>query len=151
MKIEDKILQSPLEKLAAKKAKIEIREKLIKKRERKLKVSRFIEIGTMAARCGIDTLDDDQLIGAFIEIKERSKDHNAVKNWKKNGEEHLKKNCLPLIISFANELDENMKKALKTLNFRWNSFRREWYGYGIKDELEKLIKESHGNIEVAKG
>ncbi len=56
---------------------------------------------------------------------------------------------LPLIVSFETDPPPEIKTALKGLKFRWNAFRREWYGYGQKDQLEELLKASKATIETS--
>ncbi|HVW99163.1 MAG TPA: hypothetical protein VHA52_01770 [Candidatus Babeliaceae bacterium] len=139
---------SPLEKLKAKKEKIKFKEKVLKKKDQQRKKSRFIQIGTLAARHEIDHFDDPTLSGAFAKIKELSQDPEVVKQWKQHGERLAKVDRLPLIISFEKEPSEEVKKALKNSHFRWVSFRQEWHGYGIKEELEKLVLQHGGKVEV---
>lgn len=151
MKIKDEKVSELIEKLAEKKARIEHKEKLIREKERKKKVRRFIEIGNIASRFGMDALDDPALIGAFAEMEERSKNPAIMDEWKKRSETLSKGSHLPLMISFGKELTDDMKKFLKENRFRWNTFRKEWHGYGIKQEIEELVKSCHGKVEVARG
>lgn len=141
---------SVLEKLKAQKAKIEQKEKLIKEKERKMKLRRLIQIGTLAARSEIDHLDDPTLSGAFAQIKEGLKNPEMIKKWRQDGEQLDKVNRLPLIVSFAKEPSEELKKVLRNQNFKWVNFRQEWHGYGIKDEIEKLIEPVGGRVEVVR-
>lgn len=134
------------EKLAQKKVAIEHKEKLLKLKERKLKTRRFIEVGSLASKYGIDQLDDETLIGAFSEMKERSQQPALLAEWKQKGAEFTTQHPSPLIVSFPKEISDELKDSLKDRKFKWNHFRKEWQGYGIKDEVENLVKDAQGNV-----
>jgi hypothetical protein len=140
-----------LKKLAEKKEKLKFQEQLLHQKSRKQKTKRMIEIGSIAANFGIDAFDNSTIAGAFAEIHEKFQQPNCVENWRKKGEALSKKSRLPLLVSFGKEPSDDVKMALKSQRFKWNSMRKEWQGYGIKDEIEKLIQEFHGKAEVASG
>lgn len=134
------------EKLAQRKVAIEHKEKLLKLKERKLKTRRFIEVGSLASKYGIDRLDDETLMGAFSELKERSQQPALLAEWKQKGAEFTTQHPSPLIVSFPKEISDELKDSLKDRKFKWNHFRKEWQGYGIKDEVENLVKDAQGNV-----
>lgn len=144
---------SEKEKLAQKFAKLEMKEKLIKEKERKLRTKRLIELGSIITSAGLDDLEKEILLGAFLEIKNLSGKDGKINDWREKGKGFLKTdeelNPQPLIISFASELPGEIKTALKKKKFKWNQFRREWYGYGKKEELEKSLSGLNANVEVA--
>lgn len=146
-------LESKMEKLAIKRAQIEQRERLLKQKERKLETKRLIEIGRLAAKVGIDTLDSPTLAGAFIDIREKFLNPDIKKTWEENGNhfltDELKSNDQPIIIKFSLNPSEEAKAKLKHLRFRWNNFRKEWYGYGKIEEIQNLIKGSDASVELA--
>ena len=144
-------LTNLMEKLAQKKAEIEQREKVLRDRERKLKTRRFIEVGSIASKFGIDGFDDETLMGAFAELQEKSKQATVLAEWKQKGEALSISRHSPLIISFGNEPSNEVKTVLKEKRFKWNTFNKEWHGYGIKDELEGLIKDFNGKVDIVKG
>lgn len=150
MKIEDKKITNLIEKLAKKKAGIEFREKILKDKERKIKTRRFIQVGSIAAKFEIDGLDDETLVGAFAEMQERSKQGNTLAEWKQKGLDLSETRLSPLIVSFAKEVSDEVKASLKEKRFKWNTFRKEWQGYGIREEIETLVKEFGGIVDVAK-
>ncbi len=80
------ILGLQKEQLAKKKAKIEAREKLLKVKERQFRIRKFIQIGELAFKTGIDILDTTILLGAFVEIQEKSNEQETLKTWAKKGE-----------------------------------------------------------------
>lgn len=139
-------------KLAIKKEKIQIREKLLREKERKKRARRFEEIGKMAFKTNIDTIEKDALVGAFIEIYEQQKDDATRERWKRKSEEFAKKeektDATPLSVKFTNEPTKNTTDKLKELNFKWNRFRKEYYGYGSKERLEQILEGNDFLIEV---
>ncbi len=147
------ILDIQKERLAKKKAKIEAKEKLLKVKERQFKIRKFIELGELVCKTGIDALDMTILLGAFVEIQEKSTEHETLKSWAKKGQHFVEKeqasNDLPLIISFETDPPPDIKNTLKGLKFKWNAFRREWYGYGKKERLEELLKAFKATIETS--
>lgn len=149
MKLKSDQIIDRMKKLAEKRAKIDYKEKLLKEKVRKQKTKRLIEIGNVASRFGIADFDNDILIGAFAEMQERSHDDEVMERWKKKGISSSETSLHPLLISFGKTPSEELKRVLKNKRFKWNSIRKEWQGYGIKEEVEKLIEEFNGKIEVA--
>jgi len=140
-----------LKKIAEKKEKLEQKERVLKQKNRKIQIRKFIEIGTLAAKFGLDNLDNEVLLGAFAEIEEKAKDSPIIEQWKKKALLLKAKQQLRLIISFAQSPSEELKKALKCKNFRCNEWRKELYGFGLKEELEELVSAHTGKVEVVEG
>ena len=139
-----------LKELAEKKEKLKFQERQLREKSRKQKTKRMIEVGSLATNFGIDAFDDLTITGAFAEIQEKSQPAQ-LENWRKKGEALSKKSLTPLLISFGKEPNDYVKMTLRNLRFKWNSMRKEWQGYGIKEEIEKLIHEFQGKVEVANG
>lgn len=137
-------LEKRKEALKLKKSRIEHQEKLLKLKERKNRTRLLIEVGGVASKAGIDHLNTNTLLGAFLEIKEKEKDEGAIKQWTKKGAEALdldkKQNGEPLIVTFAEEPVKSVKVKLRGVGLRWNRFRREWQGFSKKAQLENLLK-----------
>ena len=137
-------LDKKKEALKLKKSRIEHQERLLKLKERKNRTRLLIEVGGVASKAGIDHLNTNTLLGAFLEIKEKETDERVVKEWTKKGAEALdvdiKQNGEPLIVTFAKEPEKSVKVKLRGVGLRWNRFRREWQGFARKGHLEKLLK-----------
>jgi hypothetical protein len=133
------------------KEKIRLKEKELKEREKKIRAKKFIEIGRLAFRVDIDTLDEDALLGAFIEISEKIND-KSINAWKKKSEELRKKQetseRTPLSVCFKSPPNKEIKDRFKELGFRWNSFRKEFFGHGQHSLLSELVKGLDCKIEV---
>lgn len=59
-----------------------------------------------------------------------------------------KEDKIALLITFTAEPPREIKSQLRDLNFKWNPFRKEWYGYGDRKDLLRLIKPFGGNVEL---
>jgi pyruvate-formate lyase len=147
-------LKSRLDKIAKKKQDLLGKEKLIKDlekaKEKKKRLKKSIEIGKLACQFNIDAFDLEVLTGAFIEISERIQNSEQAAKWKTNANNLSMKETYSekaLSLAFANEVNADLKNTLKGLGFRWNKFRKEFYGYGKKQELEKLFKNDKCTIE----
>lgn len=145
-------LEKKKEALKLKKSRIEHQERLLKLKERKNRTRILIEIGGIAAKAGIDHLNTNTLLGAFLEIKEREQEEGMIKRWTKNGAEALdrdkKNNGEPLIVTFAEEPEKKIKTEIRQAGLRWNRFRKEWQGFAKRATLEKLLKGTEYQIQV---
>lgn len=141
-------------KIALKKARLERKEKSLMEMERKLRIRKLIELGSLVSKAGIEWMDIDTLFGAFLEIKEKSTNENVLKAWNEKGSQAFifdqKNQSQRLIISFREDPPQETKNALRDMRFRWYAFRREWYGIGKKEEIEKILSNDQANIEIAK-
>ncbi len=139
------------EKLALKKAVLEKREKLLREKERKIRIRKLIKLGELVSKTGIGNLSENILFGAFLEIKDNSHSPSILNRWESSGTKafaaDIHNTPQQLAVSFKKESQE-AKALLKERQFKRNSFRKEWYGYGEKEELEKLLKEYNATIEV---
>jgi len=144
-------LEEEKKKLALKKSRIEAKEKRLKEKERKVRTRRLIELGGLVSKAGVEELNNNALLGALLDIKEKLKEESTVKKWKDKGAADFEKdkaqNGEALIVSFDTEPPREVKDKLRNLGLRWNRFRREWQGYGKKDLLEKELKEFGATIE----
>lgn len=139
-----------LKKIAETKEKLEQKERLLKLKNRKAQIRRWIEIGSIASKFGLDKFDDLVLRGAFAEIQEKAKHSPTMENWRQQAQSQQVSDQAKLLIIFADEPSEKLKKSLKEKQFRWNRWRKEWYGHGKKDEIETLVREHGGRVEVVK-
>lgn len=148
-------LEKKKEALKLKKSRIEHQERLLKLKERKNRTRVLIEIGGVAAKAGIDHLNTNTLLGAFLEIKEKEKEESVVKRWTKKGAEALdmdkKENGEPLIVTFSEEPEKRIKTQIRKEGLRWNRFRREWQGFARRTTLEKLLKGTEHELQVLSG
>jgi len=144
-------LEEEKKKLALKKSRIEAKEKRLKEKERKVQTRRLIELGGLISKAGVEELNNNALLGALLEIKEKIQEQSTVKKWRDKGaaafEKDQAQNGEALIVSFDAEPPREAKDTLRNLGLRWNRFRREWQGYGKKDLLEQELKKFGAMIE----
>lgn len=147
----EKILEQKV-LISAKKEKLEMREKLLRNKERKIQTKRLIQDGELISKAGIDHLDPNALLGALLEIKEKSKNEKSISEWSEKGKallaSHRSEGKQPLIVSFDSELLPITKSTLKSLKFKWNPFRKEWYGLGKKEDIESIFKDQRVGMKV---
>ena len=74
--------------LAQKKARLQKYEALLKAQERKEKLSHRIKVGELAEKAGIDKLDPDVLLGAFIDLSKRLNNETEKDRWKQLSRDH---------------------------------------------------------------
>lgn len=140
------------ERLNKKLERLKEQEKKLLEKEKLMKKNRYAEIGKLAYKAKIGSLNENLLLGAFLEISHKMKTDSHQKSWEKLAEDFqndLTSNSnTPLTISFKTHPDKEIQEQLKGLKFRWNSFRGEYYGYGNHDELKELLKNCSCKIEV---
>ncbi|PJD94555.1 MAG: hypothetical protein CK425_11285 [Parachlamydia sp.] len=144
------VLEAIKEKILLKKQKLKEQEKMIKNQEKTSKIKRFSELGRLAYKAKLESLDEKVLLGAFLEIAEKSQDAKALKAWLERSEkiQNDTTSLKRILISFRAVPNQEIKDQLKKMNFRWNSFRGEYYGRGTKDDLTNLLKGLDVSIEV---
>lgn len=144
-------LDSEKLKLAQKKGRLEQKEKAIMQKERKLQLKRLIGFGELVVKSGLDSLEAPALLGALLEIRD-SVSEKLEKKWAEKGLQQMQSeranNSQALIIQFSKESSAKTKKELRSRKFRWNQFRREWYGYGKKEELSEFIKALNETAQI---
>lgn len=148
MKLKDDKIIDKLKKIAEKETQLELEKRVLREKARKQATKKFIQIGSIAARFELDQLDNLTLAGAFAEIQEMSKNESIKEEWRRKGEASTKTSLCPLLISFGKEPSTDMIDILKNMRFKWNKFHKEWQGYGIKDEIEKLVHEFNGKVKA---
>lgn len=144
-------------KLETTKQKLRQREKILKEKEKMASKSALSTLGKLIVKGRVSHLDHEALIGALLEISEKSKDEKNLIAWRKKSQQHtidvLQKDEISLkrsatTISFENQPTSEIRKKLKELNFKWNSFRSEYYGFGNQDELADLLVDHKCKIET---
>lgn len=141
--------------LEQRKAKLSLEEQKLHLQERKLRTRRLIELGGLVVKAELDQLNNNTLLGAFLSLKHESAQIDKVNLWteqgatafKKSKSNHTQEEKVPLVITFVSEPTHETKSHLRDLKFKWNPFRKEWYGYGLESELNNLVRECGGAVE----
>lgn len=135
-----------------KKKKIRLQEQILREKEKRRKIKRAEKIGRLAVKAGIDDIDDDAFLGAFIEIAEKSENQKDVERWKKRSTSFTSKTCPDaIILTFETPPSKEEKETIKSLGLKWNKFRNEYYGYGELDALKKEFPDENCTIRVVDG
>ena len=150
----DKAKQKLDEEKQRLKAKIKSKEEMLRIKEKKQLFNQLVEIGKVAQKANINDIDRLTLLGAFIEISKVKEDPSKLASWRKQGELLEEKNSQSdssaLTIKFSSTPSEANLKKIKELKFKWNRFRKEFYGYGNKETLNNLLKNDQPIIEEIK-
>lgn len=143
-------IQLKKEKLKKQEMQIRHKERMLKNHEKKSQEKKMFELGNLAVQAQIDIIEPKALLGAFIEIAEKSHDKKTLQSWIEKSELHKKTNgtMQKILISFQKVPSQEIKNQLKQMNFRWNSFRGEYYGYAFKEELENLLTGLDYSLEI---
>jgi hypothetical protein len=149
------------ERLERQKARLQSQEQKLKTLERKQRTRRLIELGGLIVKAELEELNNNTLLGALLSLKHNMTRNEAIlSEWTEQGAkafESLDQNqstgtdTTPVVITFKSEPPRELKSQLRDLNFKWNPFRKEWYGYGNLHELKSLIKPANGTIESCEG
>jgi hypothetical protein len=141
------VILSKKEKRAQTRARLEKNQRIINSLERKNKLKKLIELGGIITTAGVSELTTEILFGALLEIKELSTNKDALKRWKGKQESWAQNNhAKRLIVKLLGEESPENTSVLKTRKFHWNAFRKEWYGFGNKEELQSVLTKDHVEI-----
>lgn len=150
------------EKIISKKLSIEQKINRLKEKEYKLKSMerknrnrKIFELGGLVAKAKIDHLNSDQLLGAFLTILEQSQNPETLQSWAKKGgiafAKDRKNKGNPIIVTFKEKPNAEIRKQLREFGLKWNSFREEWQGITHVDVIQDFINSNNGQIiEVKK-
>lgn len=127
-----------LESLTNKKKQLDAKARKLQEVSRKEKTKSLIRLGSIVEKAGLLDLDQNALLGALIEIAEKSSDKSNINSWKRIAESQISsvKDRVAIIMS-VEDCDLNTSKDIsKKHKLKWNSFRKEWYGYADIDQLK---------------
>jgi hypothetical protein len=139
-------------KLEQKKARLQKQEITLKLKERRARTRQLIKLGGLVAKAGINGLEDNVLLGAFLSIKDSLEDEDKLINWKKAGADCFakdNKDKSPVILKFNEKPDNDIRTIIRAQGLKWNALRKEWYGYVIDvTELELSLDGLDFKLEV---
>jgi hypothetical protein len=146
------------EKLERQKARLQSKEQKLKTLERKHRTRRLIELGGLIVKAELDALNNNILLGALLSIKQQmTNNETIIHEWTEQGARAFEaqnpttesgSNTAPLVITFKTEPPRELKSQLRDLNFKWNPFRKEWYGYGDMNALSRLTQHHGAVVEL---
>ena len=98
-------------------------------------------------------LDKDVILGSLLDLAENLLTNEVVEKFKEKAKEYQKKISAknPITISLKNPPSSESKLLLKKMKFKWNSFRKEFYGFGDITNIEKQMAGIECSINVIDG
>jgi len=144
------ILERKKLSLEIKKCKIKQLEASVKTAERKARTRQLIELGGLVSKAGLDSFDTNTLLGALLEVSEKSSDKKILNAWTHKGGiafNQEKSQKVAVTISFTEKPTSEIRVALKDLGLKWNPLRKEWEGYAEKEKFESLKNQENMKIQ----
>ena len=141
------------QRLEQKKARMRLEETRLKLKERKTRTRHLIEIGGLVTKAGLNDLPTNTLYGALLFLSNELKNNDSIRSaWTIKGNSAFnkeKQDSKPVILSFASEPIKEVRDTIRSLGFRFNKFRKEWYG-NVKDmeELKTCVSKCRHELEV---
>jgi hypothetical protein len=136
-------IESEKSKIERKIEALKMRERVLEERAKRKAAKQLIEVGKLAERVGITSLTIEELLGAFLELSEKSKRKDQLEEWKERASRYnagkVENEAMALIVQLKSSATQEVKNALKKLGFKWNDFRKEWYGYGIETSVRAAL------------
>ena len=122
-------------------------------KEKKLKEKHLYDMGRGAKKAGVDFLSDEEFLGAMLYLYEMiEKDSDIAKTFRQKGEDFLErenrgKTAVVIEIAYKDYTDN--KAIFRKHNFKFNSLRKEFYGYVSDMEVfKKELGECKYKIEI---
>ena len=133
-------------------AKLTRQQAALKTLSRKERTHRLIELGGLIAKAELDTLDAAALYGALLAVKRTIVENSqVVADWKRHGGSALTAQAQadprrPLVVTFATEPGDEIRKALKAFRLRWSDVMEHWEGNADPN----VVKNAVGSLGVVK-
>lgn len=112
-------------------------------------------MGQLVAENGLDSFDRDTLLGALLEVKEKSGHADNLESWRERAKLALEKNIpneVPVIVTFLTPPNKDVRAILKNSGLKWNPFRQEWQGFSNPTSLREALNTTDAGIqEIAIG
>ena len=142
-------------RLEQKKNRLIAEETRLKLKERKMRTRKLIELGGLIAKARLDHIDTNTLYGALLSLADAAKQNdNMIRVWTEAGKHALEQEqalFTAVIVKFSEQPNESVRKKIRLIGLRWNSFRGEWYGnISNLDELKSTIEGFEHDLEVIK-
>ena len=150
-----KNVEEQKKKLEQKKNRLSIEETKLKLKERKARTRHLIENGGLITKAGLDHLPSNALYGALLSLKEQiNESQEIMAAWVVKGDAAFneeQQKFTPVILTFENPPEKEIRDQIRSLGLRWNKFRKEWYGTCTDlDVLNAVIKNQQHKLEVFK-
>ena len=145
-------IESKKQALNQKINKLKQQEAKLKEAERKSRNRKLFEKGGLIEKAQLDHLSSNQLYGALLQIKKLSENPTHLKEWEHMGgaafHNENKQNGEAIVVTFPEKPTMEIRKQLRKVGLKWNSFREEWQGVCVLEEINAFIKNNNGNISL---
>ena len=121
--------------------------------ERKKRTRILIEAGALMEKANLLHFSPAQLLGALLEIEDKSKNIDTIKAWENSGAQNFntaknEDHRQPCLVTFDTPPSSDVTKNLRTLGLRWNKFRQEWEGKSDVHQLKEIVERCGGKITL---
>jgi glycyl-tRNA synthetase (class II) len=142
-------------KLEQKKNRLLAEETRLKLKERKMRTRHLIELGGLVTKANLDYLSSSTFYGALLSLAHSLETNPTIKDeWTKLGKakfDQEKKEKTALILKFAQQPSDEIRKTIRNHGLKWNKFRSEWYGECFDiDSLKNDLASIQHTIEILK-
>lgn len=146
------IIESKKQVLNQKINKLKQQEAKLKEAERKSRNRKLFEKGGLVEKAELSHLSSNQLYGALLQIKKQSENSVTLKEWEHIGgaafHNESKEKGDAVIVTFPEKPSLEIRKQLREFGLKWNSFREEWQGICVINEIDGFIKNNNGNLSL---
>tara|TARA_R110002096_G_scaffold344222_1_gene537128 strand:+ start:4129 stop:4569 length:441 start_codon:yes stop_codon:yes gene_type:complete len=129
-----------LDKLQQRKAALQRKERALKEKQRKTENARKYKLGGMVVKAGLDTLNDEEIIGLLFKQKDALAKNDSIKQeWHDRCIEASKKpDKVGVIVKFTDKPDTEITKKLKAEKLRWNRISKQWEGTFPPEKVDHI-------------
>lgn len=136
-------IESEKSKIERKIEALKMRERVLEERAKRKAAKRLTAIGKLAEGVGITSLTLEELLGAFLDISEKSNRKDQLEEWRERAGRYsarqVENEAMALIVQLKDSATQEVKTVFKSLGFKWNDFRKEWYGYGVETSVRSAL------------
>jgi hypothetical protein len=122
----------------------------VKRQEFKAKKKLLQELSSFYEKTQTIHLDKDVILGALLHLSESANDLPTLEKFKAKGQAYQKKLSVkhPIVVTLKEPPSLSIKSQMKDLKFKWNSFRKEFYGFGDLDTIKAELTNLDCSIDV---
>jgi predicted metallo-beta-lactamase superfamily hydrolase len=122
---------------------------------RKLDNQLRYKLGGMVISAGLSHWDEASLLGALIEVATTT-DASKLQKWRDAGGraynaaiQERKRSLSALVVEFLDPPPEPVRVALRAKGLEWDDEGGQWFGQGIKPEIEAIVAAAGGAVRAA--
>lgn len=115
-------------------------QRILNNKKRKAENALKYKLGGMVVKAGLDTLDDDVIIGLLFAQKNTLTENEAIESdWRELGiKVSVKPEKVGVIVKFSDKPLEEITKKLHAKKLRWNRISKQWEGTILVNEISEI-------------